>query len=57
MDALKSQCVLQELISNLPVDWWWLLHQTDLQEDGLAKICHHPLAKINELLVNTKIHM
>ena len=49
MDALKSQHVLQELIGRLRADQWWLLCQTDLGEDGLTKIFHRPLTKINAL--------
>ena len=44
---------LQELIGHLPANWWWLLRSTDLQEDGLAKIFHRPLAEIDALLVSS----
>ena len=37
------------------LDWWWLLCQTDLGEDGLTKTWHRPLANVNALLVNTEM--
>ena len=37
------------------LDWWWLLCQTDLEEDGVTKTRHRPLVNINALLVNTEM--
>ena len=37
MDCTTAQTLLQELLSHLPAEWWWLLHQKDADDLGLAK--------------------
>ena len=55
MDPTTAQSLLKELFSCLPTEYWWLLHQKDEDDNGLAKAFDRPRAESDALLVNSGI--
>ena len=55
MDLNTAQDLLKELLFHLPTGWWWLLHQKEENDLGIAKAFDRPRAEIEALLVNAGI--
>ena len=55
MDLNTAQDLLKELLFHLPMGWWWLLHQKEENDLGIAKAFDRPRAEIEALLVNARI--
>ena len=55
MDLNTAQDLLKELLFHLPTGWWWLLHQKEENDLGIAKAFDRPRAEIEALLVNARI--
>ena len=46
MDYAAAQVLLNELIGHLLIEWWWLFHQKEEDELGIAKTLDHHLDTI-----------
>ena len=56
MDYITAQSLLEKLPGHLLIEWWWLLHQKEEDELGLAKAFGCPRAQIEAHLVNTGVY-
>ena len=52
MDLSTACSILTKLIGHLLLGNWWLIHQKEANDIGLAKASSLPRAKINALLIN-----
>ena len=55
MDYAAAKLLLNELIGHLLIEWWWLFHQKEEDELGIAKTLDHHLDTVEALLVNVAI--
>ena len=55
MDLNTAQDLLKELLFHLPTGWWWLLHQKEENDLGIAKAFDRPRAEIEAILVHAGI--
>ena len=55
MDQAAASLLLKQVLGHLPPEWWWMLHQDEENDLGLARAFRRPRAEIDALLINAGI--